>query len=100
MALLGDSISLFVQIGLEVWIEEDLKRTQRAAGEQRDSEAAAELRARLRACVTQLQRIHEIDAQRDLIRVSRPFKGQARALDRLEDLRRQVLRAIKRRQSR
>lgn len=99
MALLIDSISLFVQIGLEVWVEEDVKQAQRAADEQRDSEESARLRARLRTCVTQLQRVHEIDAQRDLLRISPPFEGRERALERLESLRKQVLRAIKRNQA-
>lgn len=95
MSLLGDSASLFVEIGLDVWLDQAVDHSERAARDQRETEAAAALQARLRTCVTQLQRIHEIDAQRDLLRVAPSFPGKQRSLDRLEDLRQKVLRGIR-----
>ena|SRR5450759_5233780 len=91
---LHDAIELFVEVGFEVWMDGARETQRRGAEERKQMEARAKMRARLAKCQTLLQRVHEIDARQDLLRVSPEFKGRANCLKQLERLRRGVLKQV------
>ena len=95
MLTLVESCELFLEIGFHVWADESRQAAKHESKVRQNEEARAELRGKLALCVTELQKVHEVDARMDLLKLSPPFAGRERCLERMQLLRQQVLKSVR-----